>query len=64
MSLAQVLDHLRMGDVIIVRDREASLRLRLPTIPGRPAVVEANSIDSRKLLRSLIAARKDGGDKK
>jgi hypothetical protein len=58
MSLAQVLAHLRTGDVIIVRDREVSFRLRLSVMPTRPAVVDANTIDSRKVLRSLIAARK------
>jgi hypothetical protein len=63
MSLAQVLSHLRTGDVIIVRTNDASLRMRLSTMPGRPAVMDVNAIDSRKLLRSLIAARKDG-DKK
>jgi hypothetical protein len=63
MSLAQVLSHLRMGDVIIVRDNDPSLRMRLSTMPGRTLAVDANTIDSRKLLRKLIAARKDG-DKK
>jgi hypothetical protein len=62
MSLAQILGHLRMGDVIIVRENDASLRLRLTALPGR-APVDANTFDSRKLLRRLIAARKDGGKK-
>ena len=63
MSLAQILGHLRTGDVIIVRENDASLRLRLATLPGRADVVDANTFDSRKLLRRLIAARKDGGKK-
>jgi hypothetical protein len=63
MSLAQVLDHLRKGDVIIVRDREASVRLRMSIMPARPAVVDVNTIDSRKVLRSLIAVRKDDDEK-
>jgi hypothetical protein len=63
MSLAQILGHLRTGDVIIVRDNDASLRLRLATLSGRAGVVDGNTFDSRKLLRRLIAARKDGGKK-
>ena len=63
MSLAQILGHLRTGDVIIVRENNASLRLRLSTIPGRADVVDGNKFDARKLLRNLIAARKDGGKK-
>ncbi len=63
MSLAQILGHLRTGDVIIVRDNDASLRLRLATFPGHADVVDGNKFDSRKLLRRLIAARKDGGKK-
>ena len=65
MSLAQILGHLRTGDVIIVRGGDASLRLRLPAILGRPdAVAGRQHIESRKLLRNLIAVRKDGGKKK
>jgi hypothetical protein len=64
MSLAQILGHLRMGDVIIVRGNDASsLRLRLPVTLGRPEAVDVNQIKSRKLLRSLITVRKDGGKK-
>jgi len=63
MSLAQILGHLRTGDVIIVRDNDASLRQRLATLPGRADVVDGNTFDSRKLLRDLIAARKSGGKK-
>jgi len=63
MSLAQILGHLRTGDVIIVRDNDASLRLRLTTLPGYADVVDRNTFDSRKLLRRLIAARKGGGKK-
>jgi hypothetical protein len=60
MSLAQVLSHLRVGDVIIVPEGAASARQRLSTMPGRTAAAHANSIDSRKLLRNLIAVRKGG----
>lgn len=60
MSLAQVLNHLRVGDVIIVPDGAASSRQRLSTMPGRTAAVDANTNDSRKLLRNLIAVRKGG----
>jgi hypothetical protein len=64
MSLAQILGHLRMGDVIIVRGNDvSSLRLRLPAPLGRPEAVDVNQIKSRKLLRSLITVRKDGGKK-
>jgi hypothetical protein len=63
MSLTQILGHLRTGDVIIVREGDAALRQRLSTLPGRADVVDANTFDSRKLLRNLIAARKSGGKK-
>ena len=63
MSLAQILGHLRMGDVIIVRG-DASPRLRLPAMLARPDAMDDNSIQPRKLLRNLIAARKAGGKKK
>ena len=63
MSLAQILGHLRTGDVIIVRENDASLRQRLATLRGRGTPVDANTFDSRRLLRNLIAARKDGGKK-
>ena len=63
MSLAQVLSHLRVGDVIIVPAGAHSVQQRLSTMPGRTAAVQANTIDSRKLLRNLIAARKGGGKK-
>ena len=63
MSLAQILGHLRTGDVIIVRGGDASVRLRLPTAPGRADAAAGNTFDSRKLLRNLIAARKAGGKK-
>jgi hypothetical protein len=55
---------LRTGDVIIVRGGDASVRLRLPTIPGRVEAAAGSTFDSRKLLRNLIAARKAGGKKK
>jgi hypothetical protein len=64
MSLAQILGHLRTGDVIIVRNGDASTRLRLPTIPGRADTTAGSTFDSRKLLRDLIAARKAGVKKK
>jgi hypothetical protein len=64
MSLAQILGHLRTGDVIIVRGGDASLRFRLPVGLGRPDAVDVNDIKSRKLLRNLITVRKDGGRKK
>jgi hypothetical protein len=63
MSLAQILGHLRTGDVIIVREGNAALRVRPATLPGRADVVDANTFDPRKLLRSLIASRKGGGKK-
>jgi hypothetical protein len=63
MSLTQILGHLRTGDVIIVREGDATLRQRLSTLPARADVVDVNTFDSRKLLRRLIAARKDGGKK-
>jgi hypothetical protein len=63
MSLAQMLGHLRTGDVIIVRDNDASQRLRR-SILGRVDAVDGNTFDSRKLLRNLIAVRHDGVKKK
>ena len=46
MSLAQILGHLRTGDVIIVRGGDASLRLRLlPAMLGRPDAVDGNAFD-------------------
>jgi hypothetical protein len=63
MSLAQILGHLRTGDVIIVRDNDASQRLRR-SILGRVDAVDGNTFDSRKLLRNLIAVRHDGVKKK
>jgi hypothetical protein len=63
MSLAQILGHLRMGDVIIVRG-DASPRLQLPAMLVRPDAMDDSSIQPRKLLRSLIAVRRDGGKKK
>ena len=63
MSLAQILGHLRTGDVIIVRDNDASQRLRR-AILGRVDAVDGNTFNSRKLLRNLIAVRNDGVKKK
>jgi hypothetical protein len=64
MSLAQILGHLRTGDVIIVRGGDASLRLRLPATLGRTDAVDGSAIKPRTLLRNLITVRKDGGKKK
>ena len=64
MSLTQLLGHLRTGDVIIVRGGDSSVRLRLPSMVGRVGAVAGNTIESRKLLRSLIAVRMDGAKKK
>jgi hypothetical protein len=63
MSLAQILGHLRTGDVIIVRDNDASQRLRRSML-GRVDAVDGRTFDSRKLLRNLIAVRHDGVKKK
>jgi hypothetical protein len=63
MSLAQILGHLRTGDVIIVRDNDASQRLRR-AILGQVDAVGGSTFDSRKLLRNLIAVRHDGVKKK
>ena len=65
MSLAQILGHLRTGDVIIVRDGDASLRRGCagPCWAGRTPWTATHS-NSRKLLRNLIAVRKGGGKKK
>jgi hypothetical protein len=63
MSLAQILGHLRTGDLIIVRDNDASQRPRR-SIVDRVDAVDGNTFDSRKLLRNLIAVRHDGVKKK
>jgi hypothetical protein len=63
MILAQILGHLRTGDVIIVRGGDASFRLRLPSILDRVDAVDDSTNESRKLLRSLITVRRDGGKK-
>ena len=63
MSLAQILGHLRTGDLIIVRDNDASQRLRRSVL-GRVDAMDGNTFDSRKLLRNLIAVRHDGVKKK
>ena len=65
MSLAQILDHLRTGDVIIVRGGDASSRSRLPaTLQVRSDAVDGSTINPRQLLRNLIAVRHDGVKKK
>lgn len=63
MSVAQLLNHLQAGDVIIVRGVAASMRSRLPSAPDRAGTVDGNAIVSRELLRNLIAVRKGGGKK-
>ncbi|MPZ37615.1 MAG: hypothetical protein GEU95_06050 [Rhizobiales bacterium] len=64
MSVAQLLGHLRTGDVIILRGKETQSRPRRPSILERVDAVGGKTIESRKLLRSLIAVRMDGGKKK
>jgi hypothetical protein len=64
MSVAQLLGHLRTGDVIIVRGNDVSSRQRRPSILERVDAVDGKTIESRKLLRNLIAVRMDGGKKK
>jgi hypothetical protein len=63
MSLAQILGHLRTGDIIMVRGGDASFRLRLPSVLDRVDAVDDNTNESRELLRSLITVRRDGGKK-
>ena len=62
MSLAQILGHLRTGEVIIVRGTTemSPPRMRLPLALVRPNTVDVNDIKSRKLLRNLITVRKGG----
>jgi hypothetical protein len=64
MSVAQLLGHLRTGDVIIVRSNEAGTGTRLPSILERVDAVDGTRIESRKSLRSLIAVRLDVAKKK
>jgi hypothetical protein len=64
MSLAQILDHLRTGNIIIVPGNAAAPRLRLPATLARWDAIDGNSIQPRKLLRNLIAVRRDGAKKK
>lgn len=63
MSVAKLLDHLHMGDVIIVRGVALALPSRLASAPRRAGAVEGKAIVSRDLLRNLIAVRKVGGKK-
>lgn len=63
MSVAQLLGHLRTGDVIIVRGNDASVRSP-SSVLGRMGEVGGRTIQSRKLARSLIAVRLDGPKKK
>jgi hypothetical protein len=63
MSVAKLLDHLQMGDVIIVRGGAVALPSRFPAAPRRAGAVEGKAIVSRGLLRNLIAVRKVGGKK-
>ena len=64
MSVAQMLGHLRTGDVIIVRGSAASARMRRPAVLERLDAVDGRPIESRRLLRNLIAVRMDGVKKK
>ena len=61
MSLAKLLDHLQLGDVIIVRGAAAAMPSRLQAARGEAA--EGKAIVSSELLRNLIAVRKVGGKK-
>jgi hypothetical protein len=63
MSVAQLLGHLRMGDVIIFRGSGLP-SLPRPSVPERFDPVGGKTFESRRLLRSLIAVRLDGGKKK
>jgi hypothetical protein len=63
MSLAKLLDHLQMGDVIIVRGAAAAMPSRLQAASMSLEVAEGKAIVSRELLRNLIAVRKVGGKK-
>ena len=61
MSLAKLLDHLHMGDAIIVRGAAAAGLSRLQAALGDAG--EGKAIVSSELLRNLIAVRKVGGKK-
>jgi hypothetical protein len=63
MSLAQVLSHLRAGELIVVRDGDALLQPRHSTMSDGHAAADRNIVDSRELLRNLIAVRKFGRKK-
>jgi hypothetical protein len=63
MSVAQILGHLRTGDVIIVPASDMP-RLPRPHILDSADAVDGRAIKSHKLLRNLIAIRLDGGKKK
>jgi hypothetical protein len=66
MSLAQLLGHLKTGDLIIVRNGgNAALQLSSQTILRDVAGTQAGDMrKSRRLLRSLIAVRRGGAKKK
>jgi len=66
MSLAQLLGHLKIGDLIIVRSGgNAALQLPSQTILRDVAGTQpGDARKSRRLLRSLIAVRRVGAKKK
>ena len=65
MSLAQLLGHLKTGDLIIVRGGNAALQLPSQTILRDVSGTQpGDTRKSRRLLRSLIAVRRVGAKKK
>jgi hypothetical protein len=63
MSLAKLLDHLHMGDAIIIPGGDMALRMRRSTGVEPVEATDGKKFESRELLRNLIAARR-GGEKK
>jgi hypothetical protein len=61
MSVAKLLDHLQMGNVIIVRGFSAAMSSRHPGASAGADAVKGKATVSRELLRNLIAVRKVGG---
>lgn len=61
MSLTKLLDHLHVGDAIIVPGGNSAPRARLSA--GVDSVDAGHSLESRMLLRNLIAACRGGGKK-
>jgi hypothetical protein len=62
MSVADLLEHLHAGD-IIVRTAAAAAGSRLPVFMERMEDAEGHSVEPNDLLLSLIAVRKDGWNK-